>query len=65
MNADIKNKIEFLAKQKAYSDKEDFNAADVSGGNFDDAFSMGIEDGEVLLARTSLAMFGDSNTREV
>jgi len=32
-------------------DNEDFNAMDASGGNFDDAYDLGCEDGEVWFAR--------------
>lgn len=34
-----------------YLDGDDFNPADFSGGNFDDAFSMGIDQGYGDLAR--------------
>lgn len=40
-----------IAEKKARSDNPEFNAMDWSGGNFDDAFSMGCDDGEIFLAR--------------
>jgi hypothetical protein len=47
-------KIVEISKKKAISDSEDFNAYDWFGGNFDDAYSGGAEDGEVFLARALL-----------
>ena len=47
-------KLKELAIQTAASDDEDFNANDHSGGNFDDAYDMGCEDGEIMLARKLL-----------
>lgn len=42
--------IERVANKTAASDSEDFNAYDASGGNFDDAYQLGTEDGEIFLA---------------
>lgn len=39
------------AKVECYSDDEDFNVMDHSGGNFDDAYSIGVGDGWVEFAR--------------
>lgn len=33
------------------NEDEDFNPMDYSGGNFDDAYSMGVDAGEVFAAR--------------
>lgn len=43
--------IEKTAEYKACLDDADFNAYDYSGGNFDDAHSQGVRDGEILFAR--------------
>jgi hypothetical protein len=48
------------AKREAWSDDEEFIAGDYAGGNFDDAYFGGTEDGETLLARHLLeTFFGD------
>lgn len=46
--------IKQKAEQEAKFDNEGFNAYDWSGGNFDDAYSIGIEDGEVSICRRLL-----------
>ena len=46
-----------LACDEAGVDDEDFNPMDASGGNFDDAYNMGVEDGATLLARALLGKF--------
>jgi hypothetical protein len=48
--------IEKTAEYKAAIDAEDFNAYDYSGGNFDDAHSQGMHDGEILFARELKAL---------
>jgi hypothetical protein len=40
------------------SDKEDFQADGESGGNFDDAYEMGVEDGEIQFARSLQILIG-------
>lgn len=54
---ELKKYLETLAEKKDPSDNEDFNAMDYSGGNYDDAFSMGQNSGEIQLARGLLAKF--------
>ena len=49
-------KLKALSSQTAGTDNEDFNANDYSGGNFDDAYDMGREDGKIALAREILPM---------
>ena len=39
------------AADTVVGDDPDFNAMDYSGGNFDDAYAMGMDDGEVELAQ--------------
>ncbi len=48
---DLYDRIVKLASDEARADDEDFNPADWSGGNFDDAHSMGVDDGYIYLAR--------------
>lgn len=44
--------ILYSAAQALRSELDDeFNPADWSGGNFDDAFEMGVDEGEVVFAR--------------
>jgi len=40
------------------SDNQEFNAYEYSGGNFDDAYDMGVADGEVKFARDILIRLG-------
>ena len=49
-------KLKKLAVQTAATDNEDFSAYDYSGGQPDDAYDMGCEDGEIALARELLPM---------
>ena len=61
---------EFIDKLKALASKqtnderatargeEYFNVMDDSGGNFDDAYSMGTDDGEIYMARQVLDDIG-------
>lgn len=43
-----------LAQQTAKYDDDDFNAYDYSGGNIDDAYGIGQDDGKISLARQIL-----------
>jgi len=55
MNDKLKERLISLAKDEAKkSDNEDFNVYDWSGGNVDDAFEMGLDEGYTLLAREIL-----------
>lgn len=40
-----------LSREELHNEAEDFNAGEASGGNFDDAYLFGQEDGEVSIAR--------------
>lgn len=56
-------KIKDIAEKRPADTREDFNPSD--GGNFDDTYQMGSEDGEIYMARTVLNMLGiDYNTPE-
>lgn len=46
------------AKLCTSASEEDFNVYDSSGGNFDDAYQIGIDDGEIYLARHILDAVG-------
>lgn len=53
----LKAKLEELAGKQSVGDKDDFEAYSYSGGNVDDAYEMGMRDGEIYLARELLALF--------
>jgi len=58
---DLEKLILFLknkAEERAGVDSDDFNPYEYSGGNYDDAWSSGISDGEILLARKLVSMYG-------
>lgn len=49
--------IEKTADYKTHTDdNDDFNPMDFSGGNFDDCYQMGCEDGEINFARELMAL---------
>jgi len=50
----MKDKLTKLAGRECWSDDENFMVDDYAGGNFDDAYSGGVEDGEASLARELL-----------
>jgi hypothetical protein len=43
---DMYETLKQLAEKSCIDNDEDFNPMDASGGNFDDAYNMGISDGE-------------------
>ncbi|MDP2692443.1 MAG: hypothetical protein Q8O88_02250 [bacterium] len=53
----LKIRLKELAKKTAGFDNDDFNTYDDSGGNFDDAYYRGCDDGEISLARGILKEF--------
>lgn len=56
----MKEIIDFIrerAERPARNDNKDFMAYDYAGGNIDDAYSYGMEDGEVWFAREILKKF--------
>lgn len=59
MNEKMKALLEKLASRECWSDDDDFNPYDYCGGNYDDAYYGGCEDGEAQLARRLLQEFGD------
>lgn len=59
MNEEMKAYLETLAARETWTDDlEEFNPYDMSGGNYDDAYYGGENDGETLLARHLLEKFG-------
>ena len=64
MNALSQTTIDTLIKTAQRSlrqqEEEDFNVYDCSGGNFDDAYSLGYDDAEVQSARSILTELGIS-----
>lgn len=57
MDKKIIDYIKEVASQDMYYDNPDFNPCDHAGGNFDDAFQLGMSDGEIMFARTLLEKF--------
>ena len=55
VSSDLLEMLRKLAGDSADCDDSDFNAMEWSGGNYDDAYSIGRDDGEILLARHILA----------
>ena len=60
MNKEMKEYLESLLEDWEKPD-EDFNPMDNSGGNFDDCYYMGQEDGKCFLAKKLIAKWGNSN----
>jgi hypothetical protein len=58
LNEEQIKKLIDIASKKMASEQEEFDAMDYSGGNFDDAYYMGTEDGEISMAREVLDMIG-------
>ncbi len=48
---EIKEMLITYAKQKAWTEDEDFEVDDYAAGNIDDAFWGGVSDGKTMLAR--------------
>lgn len=50
----LKEELQKLANRKIAQDNEDFMVNDYAGGNIDDAYFLGCDAGETLLARRLL-----------
>lgn len=64
MEADMEKLLQLIrstAAETARSDDEDFMVQDYAGGNIDDAYEMGVDDGGIQFARTLLSMLGSEN----
>lgn len=51
MNQEVIDVINKFAEEELSSDNPDFDPMSYSGGNFDDAFNMGIDEGYRMLAQ--------------
>lgn len=54
---DLKELLEDIAKCETWTDDEDFNPYDFSGGNYDDAYWSGRNDGRIAVARELLNIY--------
>jgi hypothetical protein len=58
MNLKMKEKLEKLAARRCWDEEDcEFNPMDQSGGNYDDAYNGGFDDGATDLARELLYEF--------
>ena len=60
MNAELIAELKKIAKRKCWCDEEYFIPDDYAGGNMDDAYAGGYEDGRAEVARTVLEALGIS-----
>ena len=58
MKKDLRTYLEEIASRAVWNDAAGFSPFDYSGGNYDDAYYGGCDDGKVLLARELLKKFG-------
>jgi hypothetical protein len=49
-----------LARRETWTDLDDFNPCVLSGGNYDDAYYAGVQDGETSLAQQLLKKYFQS-----
>jgi hypothetical protein len=54
--------IRRMAQSECMMDDPEFNVQDHCGGNYDDAYSLGQDDGYAMLAREILKRFFDDTT---
>ncbi len=54
---DLELYIRNMSKSKCMSDDPEFNINDCCGGNYDEAYSIGVDDGYALLARELISKF--------
>ena len=54
MDEIIKKRLIEVARRESLFDNEKYSIFEESGGNVDDAYSLGLEDGEISLARELL-----------
>jgi hypothetical protein len=52
--------LKSIADKKAWCDDEDFMVNDYAGGNIDDAYSGGYDDGEIIMARHILTQLKEN-----
>ncbi len=60
MTTEFIERLKRLARSECFYDNEDVdqNIYEIGGGNIDDAFDLGVDTGEVLLAREVLTNMG-------
>lgn len=58
MNEEVMKLIKEMAIKEIASDEEDFMVDDYAGGNIDDAYYLGFEDGQVSFARSIVEALG-------
>ncbi len=56
---ELREKLKPIASKPMRSDAEGFNVYEDSAGNYDDAYTMGVEDGEIGFARRVLEVIGE------
>jgi hypothetical protein len=54
MNEEFIKRLIKIAQRKTWTESDDFNTSDMSGGNYDDAYYGGLKDGETFMAREVL-----------
>ena len=57
-HTEVIDHLKMLAAKDAHVDVNEFCINDSVGGNLDDAYSFGVDDGYILLARELLDMLG-------
>lgn len=57
----IKEFLQQLSKSNAWFDDDEFMPHEFSGGNFDDAYYGGVNDGKIELARELIERFYNEN----
>lgn len=62
LNQKVIDYLETIADNGIDAWNEDFNAYEASGGNFDDAYNIGVEDGRTMLARELLELIKKGET---
>lgn len=61
MSLQIRKLLEQLASRHCWFEEDDYSIYDLCGGNYDDAYSGGYDDGEASLARSILKMLDEKN----
>lgn len=65
MNSKIVELIEKTAGQKTSLDCDDFSVYDYSGGNIDDAYSIGTVHGEIIFARELRQLLNEADEEQL
>jgi hypothetical protein len=54
---ELRQYLESVSKRECWFDDDDFSPCDYAGGNYDDAYYGGSDDGEALFARQLLSKY--------